>query len=163
MVCSMRPRKSLNSSSAPCRVLNRAAVRRPSATLMAGILASDAARANTSRGFAASSVTRLSSRSRSRTPSSARRNSSRSHDILYAGFDGIEPRIDLLPIERRPQQPCSQQSLANRSNRGIDRLKKRYARIAATANNGSINSRFRTVTASSTRQFCRSYQPMRST
>jgi len=31
------------------------------------------------------------------------------------------------------------------------------------ANNGSISSRLRTVTASSTRQFWRSYHPMRST
>ena len=77
IVFSMRSRISCNSSMDVCNAISRSAPSRPSAVLIAGIFLNDAARARTSRGFAVSSVTRLRSLSRSRTPSSARRSSSR--------------------------------------------------------------------------------------
>ena len=79
------------SSTAPNR---KAAKSRP--TL--GIRPSDAASASRSRGFAVSSVTRLSRRSMSRMPSSARRNSSRRTISLTCDLDRIEALPSISPV-----------------------------------------------------------------
>ena len=162
IVFSMRLRKSASSSSASCRDLKRSVARCDNAFLIAGILARDAASASTSRGLAVSRVTRLKSLSRSSTPSRARRNSSRA----------IVSRTPISTASRRAL--ISARSSDGRSNHARNRrlpmgvtaqsMERNSVRPASVpAKSGAINSRFRTVTTSSTRQFWRSYQPMRST
>ena len=77
MVASMRERTSESSSIKPYSFCNRGASESANAARKPGIFAVEAANAMRSRGFAVSSVTRLSRRSRSSTPASACRNSSR--------------------------------------------------------------------------------------
>ena len=91
MVFSMRSRTSPSSSSDACRVLSRSAASRASAALTAGIFPSDAASASTSRGFAVSSVTRLSNlfqieHAIERSPQFLPRDG-----FFHAGFHRIEP------------------------------------------------------------------------
>ena len=159
---SMRSRTSPSSSSAACNIFSRSALSRAIAARIAGIFPSDAANASMSRGFAVSSVTRLNNRSRSSTPSSARRNSSRATmSFTLASTASCRPWISLKSSDGRSIHARSKRLPMGVTAQSIDRNNVTPAFVAA--NNGSINSRLRTVTTSSTRQLCRSYQPMRST
>ena len=96
-----------------------------------GFVASDAASASTSRGFAVSSVTRLSRRSRSRIPSSAAPQLFAPHGIFDLRFNRIEPAFDLVPIERRAQHPRAQQALAHRRHGRIQAAEQRYSGVGS--------------------------------
>ena len=155
IVFSMRSLRSPSSSLDACNVLSRSVESRANVARTAGIFPSEAAKASTSRGFAVSSVTRLSSLSRSSTPSSALRNSSRATTSLaWASTASSRAWISAPSIEGR--------SIHERSRRlpiGVtveSRQRNSVTPASVPANSGSISSRFRTVTASNTRQFCRS-------
>jgi hypothetical protein len=155
IVFSMRVRRSLSSSMAACRLCSLSPEKRPTAPRAAGIRPRDAANASTSRGFAVSRVTRLSSRSRSRMPSNARRNSSRATvSFTWASTASRRASISIRSMEGR-----SIQARSRRLPMGVtvaSTARNRVMPASLPANSGSINSRLRTVTASSTRQFCRS-------
>ena len=162
IVFSTRSRTSPSSSTSPKRTNSLSDGSFRSAFRIPGILASDAASASTSRGFAASSVTRLSRRSRSSTPSNAFRNSSRATMSLTPA-PTASSRASISPISREGR---SSQARSSRLPMGVTAESMHRNKVtpgSVPAKSGSISSRLRTVTASSTKQFCRSYQPMRST
>ena len=155
MVLSMRDRRSLSSSIDRCSASRRSADRRPRAVRTAGIFARETESASTSRGFAVSRVTRLSRRSRSRMPSSACRNCSRAIvSLTWASTASRRSWISARSIDGR-----SSQERSRRLPMGVpvaSRQRNKVTPSSVPANSGSISSRLRTVTASSTRQFCRS-------
>ena len=155
IVCSIRVRTSLSSSIATCSDCSRSDESGARADRTTGILASDAASATRSRGFTVSSVTRLNRRSRSSTPASARRNSSRAM-VCFTCSSTASSRwlISIASNEGRSNHARSSRLPMGVTVAPIERNKVTPASVAA--NSGSISSRLRTVTASSTRQFCRS-------
>ena len=152
---SMRSRTSPSSSMAACSVWSRAADRLPSTARTAGIFPRDEASASRSRGFAVSSVTRLSRRSRSSTPSSERRSSSRAMvRLTCSSTASSRAAISAASSAGRSIHARSRRLPIGVTVASIARNSVTAASPAA--NSGSINSRLRTVTASSTRQFWRS-------
>ena len=154
-VCSMRSRTSASSSSAAFSSRQRAESSFRSAALTPGRRTSDAPSDLRSRGLAVSSVTRLSSRSRSRIPWSDRCSSSRA----------TLSRTPVATASRR--ESISDDSSDGRSSQfrsrrlpiGVElrsRVRNKVKAGSPALVSGSISSRFLTVTASSTRQFCRS-------
>ena len=153
IVVSIRFRRSLNSSTVACRIFSRSAAKCASEVRKLGSRASEAASASTSRGFAVSSVTRLSNRSKSRIPSRARRSSSRAMvSFTWASTASRRALISALSIEGRRIQERSKRLPMGVTVTSMER--ERVTPTSVPANSGSISSRFRTVTASSTRQFC---------
>ena len=111
-----------------------------------GTAASDWRSATRSRGPAVPSAARATSRSRSWTVFSVSRSFAALGGAERELLDGVEPILDALERQQRPQQPGAQQPAAHRRDRAIDLVQQRPGACRRRAD--STTSRCRSVIGS---------------